>query len=291
MAIKLAQKLPIQIVSVDSVMVYKGCDIGSAKPSKAILEEFPHEMVDIVNPSQIFTVSDFCNLSNKIIEKSHKSNRLPLFVGGSMMYFRSLLDGMHNLPERDNNFREELEKLKLKNEPYFLFKLLENKDPEYAQGVDKNDEMRIVRALEIINKTGNPFSNLLKKDKKESLSDKYSISQFGILDDRHLIHERIEERLKLILSSGLEEEAIKLDEKYDIAENHPIRKSVNYKQIFKYINGEYDIETFHERALFASRQLAKRQTTWIRGWKDFTETRIGDFATLEDNVKKVISLL
>ena len=131
-------------------MVYKGCDIGSAKPTKAILEEFPHEMIDIVSPSEIFTVSDFCTLSKTIIEKSHKADKLPLFVGGSMMYFKSLLDGIHNLPDRDNNFREELEKLKLKNKPYFLYKLLEKKDPEYAQGIDKNDEIRIIRALEVI---------------------------------------------------------------------------------------------------------------------------------------------
>ena len=104
-------------------------------------------MVDVITPNKIFTVAEFCKLSRKIIKSAHDKKRLPVFIGGSMMYFKSLLDGMHNLPERDNNFREELEKLKLKNEPYFLFKLLKNKDPEYAQGVDKNDEMRIVRAL------------------------------------------------------------------------------------------------------------------------------------------------
>ena len=272
-------------------MVYKGCDIGSAKPTKAVLEEFPHEMIDIVSPSEIFTVSDFCTLSNKIIEKSHKANKLPLFVGGSMMYFKSLLDGIHNLPDRDNNFREELEKLKLKNKPYFLYKLLENKDPDYARGIDKNDEMRTIRALEIINRTGAPLSKLLKENNKEPLSNKYSISQFGILDDRSIVHERIEERLKVILSNGLEEEAKMLEQNYDIAENHPIRKSVNYKQIFNYLNGEYNIETFFEKALFGTRQLAKRQTTWIRGWKDFTEIKIGDLTTLENNLKKAISLL
>ena len=127
--------------------------------------------------------------------------------------------------------------------------------------------------------------------KRQPLYNKYSISQFGILDDRSIVHERIEERLKVILSNGLEEEAKMLEQNYDIAENHPIRKSVNYKQIFKYLNGEYDIETFFEKALFATRQLAKRQTTWIRGWKDFTEIKIGDLTTLENNIKKVISLL
>ena len=105
-------------------MVYKGCDIGSAKPSKSTLKRFPHEMVDIIKPSEIFTVADFYSLAKKIIDKSHSEKKLPLFVGGSMMYFKSLLDGMHELPQRDNNFRERLVKLKEKNKTHFLFSLL-----------------------------------------------------------------------------------------------------------------------------------------------------------------------
>ncbi len=287
----LAKTFPLQIISVDSVMVYKGCDIGSAKPSKSILKRFPHEMVDILNPNEIFTVADFYSLSHEAIEKAHQLNKVPFFVGGSMMYFKSLLDGMHALPERDNDYRYELENLKKDNEPHFLFKLLNEKDPEYAKELNKNDEIRLIRALEVIQKTGKPFSKILKENKKNPLSNKYTIYQFGVLDERELLHTRIEERLKNILSNGLEEEALTLLDKYDIKDNHPIRKSVNYKQIFNYLNGEYDIETFFQKALFASRQLAKRQTTWLRGWNNYNKIKINEIKTLEDSFKKIISLL
>jgi tRNA dimethylallyltransferase len=272
-------------------MVYKGCDIGSAKPSKSTLKRFPHEMVDIIKPSEIFTVADFYSLAKKIIDKSHSENKLPLFVGGSMMYFKSLLDGMHELPQRDNNFRERLLKLKEKNKTHFLFSLLNDKDPEYAKKLNKNDEIRIIRALEVIEKTEKPLSKLMKESKKNPLSDEYEISQFGVLDEREIIHDRIEERLKRILSDGLEEEALTLLEEYNIPANHPIRKSVNYKQIFDYLDGKYDKKTFFQKALFASRQLAKRQITWIRGWDEYTEIQINEVKVIEDRFKKIISLL
>ncbi len=272
-------------------MVYRDCDIGSAKPSKDILKKFPHEMVDVANPDKLFTVGDFYTLSHKIIEKSHLDNKLPLFVGGSMMYFKTLLDGMNVLPERDINYRRYLENLKEDSKPHFLFNLLNERDPKYAKNLNKNDEVRIIRALEVIKRTGRPFSTVLKETKRNPLTNKYDIYQFGILDERKLIHKRIKDRLEKILSDGLEEEAITLLEKYNIPNNHPIRKSVNYKQIFNYLNGEYDIETFTQKALFATRQLAKRQITWIRSWENYVKIKVNEIKPLEDNVKKIISLL
>ena len=272
-------------------MVYRGCDIGSAKPSKSILKKFPHEMIDIVNPDEVFTVADFCNISLKLITRTHLEKKLPLFVGGSMMYFKSLLDGIHELPERDSKYRDKLEKLKESKEEHYLFSLLNNKDPEYAKGLNKNDEIRIIRALEVIQKTGEPLSKTLKENKNNPLSKKYHIEQFGLLDERQLLHKRIEERLKSILSDGLEDEAIEILKKYEIPDNHPIRKSINYKQIFEYIDGRYDIETFFQKALIATRQLAKRQTTWMRSWDTFTEIKINDLKVVEDKLKNIISLL
>ena len=282
---------PIQLISVDSVMVYRDCDVGSAKPSKDILKKFPHEMVDVANPDKVFTAADFYNLSHKIIEKSHLDNKLPLFVGGSMMYFKTLLDGINVLPERDNNYRRYLENLKEDNKSHFLFNLLNQRDPKYAKNLNKNDEVRIIRALEVINKTGRPFSKVLEETVKNPLSNKYNVYQFGIMDEREIIHQRIKERLERILSDGLEEEATTLLEKYNIPNNHPIRKSVNYKQIFNYINGEYNIDTFSQKALFATRQLAKRQITWIRSWENYLKIGINEIKPLEDSVKKIISLL
>ena len=272
-------------------MVYRGCDIGSAKPSKSILKKFPHEMIDVVNPDEVFTVADFCNISLELITQTHLEKKLPLFVGGSMMYFKSLLNGMHELPERNSKYRDQLEKLKEGKEKHYLFSLLNDKDPEYAKCINKNDEIRIIRALEVIQKNGEPLSKTLKKNKNNPIFEKYHIEQFGLLDEREFIHKRIEERLESILSDGLENEAIEILKKYEIPDNHPIRKSINYKQIFEYIDGRYDIETFFQKALFATRQLAKRQITWMRSWDNYTEIRINEFKAVKDKLKNIISLI
>ena len=272
-------------------MVYKDCDIGSAKPNKNILKKYPHKMVDIKNLNEIFTAAEFCNISHEIIENSHLNNKLPLFVGGSMMYFKSLLDGMHDLPDRDNDYRNELEKLNLKNEPNYLYGLLKGIDPVYAEGLNKNDNIRIIRALEVFKITGKTLSQILTESSKNLLSKKYLISQFGILPDRQVLHKRIERRLKIMIEEGLEEEVRSLLDNYNIAENHPIRKSVNYKQMFSYLNNECDSNTFFKKSLYASRQLAKRQMTWLRSWDKFKDIEVNELKLIDDDFKKMISLL
>ncbi len=272
-------------------MVYKGCDIGSAKPDKNILEKYPHEMIDVISPNRIFSVADFHRASHEIIRKTHLARKLPLFVGGSMMYFKSLLDGMHELPHRDENYRAELENLKEQNKSNYLYDLLKKKDPEYAKTINKNDEVRIIRALEIFKLQNKPLSNILKENQKESLKNNFAVSQFGIIEDRQNIHKRIEKRLKEMFDNGLQQEAENLLDCYKIPENHPIRKSVNYKQFFSYLNGEYDMETCFKKALYATRQLAKRQSTWIKSWNDFTEISTRDIRIIEDEFKNIISLL
>ncbi len=272
-------------------MVYKGCDIGSAKPDKQILEKYPHDMVDIISPNKIFSVADFCSTSHKTIKKAHLAKKIPLFVGGSMMYFKSLLDGMHDLPDREKNYRAELEQRKLQNGPSYLYDLLKKKDPVYAEKINKNDETRIIRGLEVFKVLNKPLSEILKDKQKKALTNNFSVLQFGIMDERSNIHERIEKRLKSMFDNGLEQEVKNLLQRYKIPKNHPIRKSVNYKQFFSYLNDEYDLETCFDKALYATRQLAKRQSTWIRGWEEFKEIGIKDIKILEDSFKKVTSLL
>tara|TARA_X000000368_G_scaffold12112_1_gene9760 strand:- start:793 stop:1611 length:819 start_codon:yes stop_codon:yes gene_type:complete len=272
-------------------MVYKDCDIGSAKPNKAILEEHPHHMINVVNLSSVFTVADFCSESHELIKEIHSKDKLPIFVGGSMMYFKSLYEGMHQLPERDKNYRNELEILKINNEPNYLYKLLKDIDPAYAKKINKNDDVRIIRALEVFKKTGEPLSKILLKEPKDNLLKKCHVFQFGILEERDKLHKRIENRLKEIFRMGLVEEAKSLLKKYDIAEDHPIRRSVNYKQAFSYIAGEYELEIAFEKALFATRQLSKRQITWLRSWEDFKMIKLNDTKEIETDFKKIISLL
>ncbi len=272
-------------------MVYKDCNIGSAKPSKDILNKYPHQMIDIVNLNTVFTVADFCSISNKLIEQAHSKNKLPVFVGGSMMYFNSLYKGLHNLPKRDEAYRNELEILKSKNEPNYLYKLLKNIDPIYAKDINQNDDIRIIRALEVHKVSGKPLSKILSDEPKNNLSDQYQVHQFGILDERDKLHKRIEIRLREIFDMGLVGEAENILNKYNIVEDHPIRRSVNYKQAFGYINNEYRIEVAFEKALFATRQLAKKQTTWLRSWEKFKSVKIKEIRVIENEFKNIISLL
>jgi len=262
LAINLVDKFPVELISVDSVMVYKDCNIGSAKPTKKVLEKYPHHLIDVLCPNEIFSVADFCATSKKIIKNAHNKKRLPVFIGGTMMYFKSLFDGIHDLPARDENYRQELRKLKLNNNDNFLYNLLNDIDSDYAKKINKNDEVRIIRALEVFKATGKPMSKIISNNSKKKLFYDYEIAQFGIIHDRELLHKRIESRLNKIIEKGLLEEARLILKKYNIDPAHPLRRSVNYKQAFNYLNNDYEYDTFYNKALYATRQLAKRHTTW-----------------------------
>lgn len=272
-------------------MVYKDCDIGSAKPDKKLLIKYPHHLINVLSPNEVFTVGDFYSLSKNIIKEVHKKNKLPIFVGGSMMYFKSLYKGMHDLPKRDQRYRNKLKKLKCSNEEYFLFKKLKEIDPNYAKNLNKNDEVRIVRALEVHKNSGIKMSEIILRDSENSLSKKYNVEQFCILHDRSILHKRIKDRLDKIIEYGLLDEAKNLLKSYKIDLDHPLRKSINYRQAFDFLEKKYNYDTFYETALFATRQLAKRQITWIRSWDEFTEINSDEYELLHNRIKKLISAL
>ena len=292
LAINICNTIPAEIISVDSVMVYKDCDIGSAKPSKDILFKHKHHLVDCIEPDLIYSVADFYKSSLKLISEIHNKNKLPLFVGGSMMYFKSLIYGLDNLPERNDSYRKELEKIKNENGIDALYEMLKELDPKYAEQVNISDEKRIIRALEVVKSSGNNFSSMVGYKNKDYLTSNYSIHQFGILDeDRLLLHSRIEERLEMIIQNGLIDEVHDLLNKYNIPENHPLRKSVNYKQAISFLNKEYDSNEFFKRALYATRQLAKRQMTWLRSWDDLNVFDIKTSYKIEESIKRLASSL
>ena len=292
LAINICNTIPAEIISVDSVMVYKDCDIGSAKPSKDILFKHKHHLVDCIEPDLIYSVADFYKSSLKLITEIHNKNKLPLFVGGSMMYFKSLIYGLDNLPERNDLYRKELEKIKKENGIYALYEMLKELDPKYAEQVNISDEKRIIRALEVVKSSGNNFSSMVGYKNKDYLTSNYRVHQFGILDeDRLLLHSRIEERLEMIIQNGLIDEVQGLLKKYKIPENHPLRKSVNYKQAISFLNKEYDSNEFFKRALYATRQLAKRQTTWMRSWDDLNVFDIKTSYKIEESIKRLASSL
>ena len=292
LAINICNSIPAEIISVDSVMVYKDCDIGSAKPSKDILLKHKHHLVDCIEPEQIYSVADFYESSLKLITETDNNNKLPLFVGGSMMYFKSLIYGLDNLPERNDTYRNELEKIKNENGIDMLYKMLKESDPKYAKQVNNSDEKSIIRALEVVKASGNNFSSMVGYKNKDYLVSNFSIHQFGIFDeDRSLLHSRIEERLEMIIQNGLIDEVKGLLNKYKIPENHPIRKSVNYKQAISFLNKEYDSEEFFKRALYATRQLAKRQMTWLRSWDDLNVFNLKTSYKIEESIKRLLTSL
>ena len=291
LAIKTYDYLPIEIISVDSVMVYKKCDVGSAKPSKEILKQYPHHLVDVETLNNIFSVADFLNLAKALIEEIHDKNKIPFFVGGSMMYFRSLFYGIHDLPGRDLEYRKELNEIKQNNSTSYLYKMLEGIDPNYAVDIDHNDEIRIIRALEIYKNSGKKLSEIFSNNPTNGIKEKYEVIQFGIKTDRGILHERIKARLHEMIDKGLIEETENILNDFNISESHPIRKAVNYKQSIEYINGKYPKDILFDKALYATRQLAKRQVTWMKSWDDYINVDIEDIKTFTNKVKNSLSSL
>ena len=249
-------------------MVYKGFDVGSAKPKKETLKKYPHKLVDIITAENIYTASNFIFDAKELIDKAHHDKKIPLFVGGSMMYFQSLLKGLDKLPKRNEEYRDKLKKIQSQKGILELFKELELKDPEYASSIQKNDSQRIIRALEIIQGTSRTVSSQLGNIDDDLLKDNHVI-QLGIFPtERSLLHKRIDKRLKEILNDGLIEETKKILDTYKIKQDHPALKAINYKQAIKYINNDYNEDELYLKALFATRQFAKRQITWMRSWAD-----------------------
>ena len=292
LAIEICDSVPAEIISVDSVMVYEDCNIGSAKPSKNILEKYPHHLVDIIKPNSIYSVSDFYQSSLELIDEIHSRGKLPVFVGGTMMYFKTLINGLDTLPARNDDYRLELEEAKKQNGDQYLYEMLASIDSDYAATLNQSDDKRIIRALEVYKSTGENMTSLLGKVDKNFLLEKYNIKQLGVLDeDRSILHKRIEKRLETIISDGLVEEVKNILDKYEIVDSHPIRKSVNYKQAISFIKKEIDEDEFFNAALFATRQLAKRQITWMRSWDNLEIFENKSAYKIKETVKRLVSSL
>jgi tRNA dimethylallyltransferase len=209
-----------------------------------------------------------------------------------MMYFRTLIKGLDTLPGRNDDYRSELEELKKQHGDQYLFEMLASIDADYASTLNQSDDKRIIRALEVYKFTGENMTSLLGKVDKNFLSQKYNIKQLGILDeDRSILHKRIEKRLETIINDGLIEEVKNILDKYKIADGHPIRKSVNYKQAISFIKKEIDEDEFFNTALFATRQLAKRQITWMRSWHNLEIFENKSAHKIKETVKRLASSL
>ena len=289
LAIAISKKFPVEIISVDSVMVYKECNIGSAKPPQEILKKYKHHLVDKVDLKRVYTAADFCKASLELIPEIYQRKKIPLFVGGSMMYFKSLVDGMHDLPSSDEMYRKKLNAQKKKHGLSYLYKILMKKDANYAKKIQANDEKRIFRALEIIKQTNNKLSNIISSKDRKPLTEKYNILQYGLVaTDRSKLHKKIEDRLVKMFDDGLIDETKEILDKKNISKDHPIFKAINYRQVIGMLNNEYDHDVCFQRALFATRQLSKRQATWIKSWKGCKELDFQNRKFDFTNLKKVL---
>jgi tRNA dimethylallyltransferase len=278
LAIALRQHLPVELISVDSALVYRGMDIGSAKPTAEELALAPHRLIDIRDPSEPYSAADFCADAEREIAAIHAQGKIPLLVGGTMLYFKALLDGLANMPEADPDVRAEIEREAEEfGWPYVHQKLAEV-DPEIAVEIHPNHSQRLSRALEVYLVSGKTMSELRHEQSQnthEPFSERFNLVQIAISPRvRALLHERIELRFSKMLAAGLVKEVQALYDRGDLHADLPAIRAVGYRQVWDFIEGRLSHEEMLERGIIATRQLAKRQLTWLRGWQNYPNTTL-----------------
>lgn len=264
LAIQLRQQLPVEVISVDSALIYRGMDIGTAKPSKAELALAPHRLIDICDPAESYSAMNFRHDALREMRDIIAQGKIPLLVGGTMLYYKALLEGLSPLPSADEKVRSEIEAKAALIGWGGLHQELSKIDPISAQRINPNDSQRINRALEVFYLTGKTLTELTAQ-KGEALP--YDILQFAIApEQREVLHLRIEQRFHKMIELGFQQEVEKLYRRPDLNENLPSIRCVGYRQMWEYLRGDYDHDEMVFRGICATRQLAKRQITWLRGW-------------------------
>ncbi len=281
LALDIAAEFDSEIISVDSALVYKGMDIGTAKPSQEEQASVVHHLIDIIDPADSYSVSQFVNDTNALIGDILARGKLPILAGGTMMYFNALINGISPLPKSDEKIRDEIAQQAQRLGWSKLHDELRGVDPISGERIHPNDPQRITRALEVYRSTG---LTLTHWQQQEGEKCPYNIAQFAIAPaDRAVLHERIATRFDMMLEQGFEKEVLKLYERGDLHEGLPSIRSVGYRQMWQYLDGQLSYAEMRERGIIATRQLAKRQLTWLRGWEQVTW--LDTFAN--DNLTKI----
>ncbi len=265
LAIALCQTLPVEVISVDSALIYKGMDIGTAKPSQAELALAPHRLIDILDPAESYSAMNFRADALKEMADITASGRIPLLVGGTMLYYKALIEGLSPLPSADPTIRAEIEQRAEQQGWAALHQELLKIDPVAGTRINPNDSQRINRALEVFYITGKTMTELTA-EQGESLP--YDVLQFVIApQERAVLHERIEQRFHKMIALGFEEEVKKLYERPDLHIDLPSIRCVGYRQMWEYLQGDISLDEAIFKGICATRQLAKRQITWLRSWQ------------------------
>lgn len=264
LASQFIRHLPLEIVSVDSMMIYRDMNIGTAKPSAAELEITPHHLINILDPTETYSVGQFLKDAHALIEAIHAKEKIPLFVGGSMLYFKALQEGIAPLPEKNSAIRDKIDEEALALGWPALHEKLSKIDPSLAAKIKPTDRQRIQRALEVFSITGKPLSALQQAHQKKS---PFRILPLAFMpEDRIALHDRIEARVDDMLRSGLIEEVVWLRQKYPLMSSMPSMRAVGYRQVWECLEGDIPEPDLRDRILFATRQYAKRQLTWLKTW-------------------------
>jgi tRNA dimethylallyltransferase len=266
LAVSLVEHFPLEIISVDSALVYRDMDIGTAKPDAATLARAPHHLLDIRDPTETYSAAAFCDDALRLMADIVARGKVPLLVGGTMLYFRALLQGLDDLPRADPALRHKLEGEAAARGWPALHAELAQLDPVTAARLAPNDSQRIGRALEIFRLTGKPMSALL--DKVQS-SLPYRVLQLALIpSDRAVLHQRIAARFDAMLADGLLDEVRTLRKTYALNADLPAMRAVGYRQAWAYLDGGIDLNALRGQGIAATRLLAKRQLTWLRSWPD-----------------------
>lgn len=265
-AIALAQQLPIEIISVDSALVYKDMNIGTAKPTEEELIKAPHHLIDFLDPAQNYSVAQFREDALYWIENIFERGKIPLLVGGTQLYHRALLYGLSDLPQADPKLREKFQLMVKKHGLDYLHQQLAHIDSAAAAKIHPNDPQRIIRALEVYELTGQALSQLQQQSKK--ISFPFAYKKIILNPSREILRENIAIRFHQMLEQGFVDEVRKLYSRDDLDENMPSMRAVGYRQVWSYLAREIDYQQMIELAINATRQFAKRQVTWLRKEQD-----------------------
>lgn len=266
-ALALAAELPVEIVSVDSALVYRDMDIGTAKPSAAEQAACPHHLIDVVSPEEAYSAARFCADAIRLMQEITARGRIPLLAGGTMLYFKALRDGLSDLPPADAELRQAMDERAAVEGWPALHAELARLDPEAAARLEPTDAQRIQRALEIVRLTGAPLSASYAR--REDVALPCRLLPIALApSDRSVLHARIEQRFDQMLAAGLLDEVAHLRERYRLHPDMPSMRCVGYRQAWEYLDGEIDRATLRFKGIAATRQLAKRQLTWQRQFRD-----------------------
>lgn len=262
LSMDLAQSFPIEIISVDSALIYRDMDVGTAKPSPEEMERVPHHLINTHDASQSYSASEFVEDVHDLVEAIFAREKLPVFVGGTMMYFNALQQGMSDLPSADEVVRAKLQALWESN-PQALHERLLEVDPDSAARIHPNDPQRLIRALEVLEVSGKTLTE--HRAKPKSALSSFSLLKVALIpEDRSRLHAQIATRFKAMLEHGFLQEVKTLMARGDLSVDMTSIRSVGYRQAWLFLQGEYDYDTFVDKGVVATRQLAKRQLTWLR---------------------------